>query len=111
MSAFADAMREQIRKGYTFTEEGDPGNWVLQTLIASILEIERYHRFTTASRLLEEVLQAFQRYSRTTSDRYGNGPWPMFIAVAELHREGALRLCENVVRFEIDGLKPKAWTE
>lgn len=108
---FAELLRDQIRIGYTFTEEGDPGVWVLQALVASVLEIENRARHTDPGKLLEEVLATFQVYSRTTSDEYGNGPWPMFIAVAELDKPGALVFMRNVVAFEMEGKRPARWTE
>ncbi len=112
MSTFANLLREQIRVHYTFVDPEDPGTWVLQTLVSQVLQIEKWAKLTEPEALLDKVLRQFQLYSRTTSDYYGNGPWPMFIAVAEVDKEGALRFMRNVIAFEMEGKKPsKSWTE
>lgn len=111
-SWFSQLLRDQIRRHFSFVDEADPGTWVLQSAVARVLAIERHARLTDPEVLLEHVLQAFQRDSRTTSDYYGHGVGPCFIACAELDREGALRFMRNVIAFEMEGRKPaKSWTE
>jgi hypothetical protein len=107
---FAVAFTDQCERYYRLLEAPSAA-WVMRYAVLHVRKIERTHRYKDPEDLLTAVEKFFQRYaSISMPEWYEPGPWTSFIACSALDRDGALILCRNVIRAELEGIVPERWT-
>lgn len=83
----------------------------LQAIVLRIQTIERKHRYRDVEDLRGAVERRFNQLSGTDPAHFEWGPWTCYLVAAELDPEGAGRFLGNIIRFELEGIKPARWTE
>ena len=83
----------------------------LQAIVLRIQTVERKHRYKDVEDLRAAVVRRFKQLSSADPAHFEYGPWTCYLVAAELDPEGAGRFLQNIIRYEIEGVKPERWTE
>ena len=83
----------------------------IQAIVSRVLKVEKKHRYLDVEDLRAAVVRRFKQLSSQDPAHFEYGPWTCYLVAAELDPEGAGRFLANIIRYELEGIKPERWTE
>lgn len=108
---FAELLTQHIEFATSDLEDvQEAKRQALQAIVLRIQSVEKKHRYKDVEDLRAAVVRRFKQLSSIDPAHFEYGPWTCYLVAAELDPEGAGRLLRNVIRYEIEGIKPERWT-